>query len=91
VVAPHAVVRQVHALLALAGRCDERAVPVDARRTFEEGGRLLLPDADTSVVDGVHQEMHVLGLEPPTEVARGRRIRDGPGTERIEKRGVVAT
>src|SRR5262249_11090242 len=90
-VTPDAVVRQVHALLALAGGRNECAVRVDARSALEKRGCLLFPDLDTNVVDDIHQELRVIGLEPPTEVARSRRIRDTPGAERIEKCDVVAT
>src|SRR5512143_1194186 len=34
--------------------------------------------------------MKVPGCEPTTEITRGRRIWDGPGTERVEEGGIVA-
>jgi len=77
-------------LLALAGRPDHRAVPVDSRRTFEERWRLLLPDSDADIVDSVRQPLDVRGPEAPAEVSGGGRIRDGSGAERIEKGDVIA-
>jgi len=64
---------------------DERPVRVDACRAREERRRLSLPDSDVDIVGGVHQPLDVFGLEPSTVVSRGRRIRDGPDTDRIEK------
>ena len=88
-VAPDAGVRKVHALLALAGGLDDRAVRIDACRTFEERRWLLLPHADANVVDDVDQQIDVLGGEPAAEVTCGRRVGDRARTESVEERDVV--
>ena len=53
-VAPGAVVGDVHALLALGVGGDEGAVGVEDRLVEERGG-LLGPDPQPGLVDGVHQ------------------------------------
>ena len=73
------------------GRLDDRPIRVDARRTLEERGRLLLPHADANVVDDVHQQIDVLDVEPAAEVTRGRRVGNRACTERVEERCVVAS
>jgi len=91
VVAPDAVVREAHALLALAMRLHDRAVRVDARRLLEEARRLPLPYADANVVQDVHQRLDILLAEATAEVAGGRGVGDRARAERIEKRDIVAT
>src|SRR5206468_511892 len=82
VVAPGAVVGDVHALLALAGGLDQGAVHVDARLR-EEGVRLRGPDADADVVEGVEQAVNVGAAEAAAEVAGGGRVGDAAGTEGV--------
>jgi hypothetical protein len=89
VVAPGAVVGDVHALLAFPGGLDQRAVHVEDR-LLEERGRLPGPDPDTNVVNHVEQRHDVGGREPPAEVARGGRVGNAAGAQGVEEDLVVA-
>src|ERR1700722_455864 len=89
-VAPRAVVGDVHALLAFAGGADQRAIGIDAG-LVEEGVGLPGPGALADVVDGVEQRVHIVGLETAAEVASGGRIGNAAGAQGIEEDFVVAS
>jgi hypothetical protein len=90
VIAPVALVRHVHALLALAVGGDQRAVCVDPSG-LRRKPRSALPDADANVVDDAHRSPHVVRFfEATTKVALGGRVRNRSRSDRIEKRAVVA-
>jgi hypothetical protein len=73
VVAPGAVVRDVHALLALAGGLDQEPVHVeDGLR--EEGVGLCGPDGEAHVVDGVLEQADRRLGEAAAEVTCGGRV-----------------
>ncbi len=90
-VAPVALVADVHALLALAGGGNESAIGIDTRWLLEERRRLLLPHPDSYIVDDIHQTLDRFFVEAPTEIARRRGVGNGAGAERIEKHQVIAT
>jgi hypothetical protein len=72
VVAPLALMIDVHALLALARGLDHRAVGLD-NRLLEKRLRLLSPDLQPRSVEDLHQADDVVYLEAAAEVAhRGR-------------------
>ncbi len=83
VVAPLAFVVNIHPLLALARRLDQRAVGLD-HGFVEESFRLLPPDFDARLVEHFLQEVDVGRGEPPAEVAGRGRIGNPPRAERIE-------
>ena len=89
VIAPGAVVGDVHALLALGVGGDERAVGVEERLVEEVGG-LLAPDPQPGLVDGVHQRLDVGLGEAAAEVAGGGGVGDAVGAEGVEVDLVVA-
>src|SRR5205814_6302569 len=72
VVAPDAVIRQVHALLALPRRPHQGAVRLDDG-VLQEAVGLLLPVLDALLVEDVHQGLDVGRVAAAREVARGRR------------------
>ena len=82
-VAPLVLVVDVHALLALAGRLNRRAIDVD-RRDGKELGRLLAPDSHAGVVEQFLQRVDASDVKPAAEVARSRRIRNPRCAQRIE-------
>ena len=89
-VAPPAVVGDVHPFLALGGGLDDGAVGVQDR-LIEELVGLLGPDPQPRFIDGVHQGEDIgLGSEAAAEVAGGRRVRDPFGSEGIEIDLIVA-
>lgn len=88
-IAPDAVVGDVHAELALAQRFDQRAVHVDTRQV-EERHRLPSPDALTDLIEGVDQGMHVGGAEATAEITSGRRIGNALSPEGIEVDFILA-
>ena len=89
VIAPGAVVSDVHALLAARTGGDERAVDVEDG-LVEEVGRLLLPDFDPCLIEDVLKGLDVVGRETAAEVAGGGGIGDAVGTQGIEEDDVVA-
>jgi hypothetical protein len=89
VVAPGAVVGQVHAPLALAQRRGERAVHVE-HRLVEELVGLLAPNREADLVEEVLKRLDIGGREAAAEVARGGRVRDALGAEGVEVDLVVA-
>jgi len=90
VIAPDALVGDVHALFAFAGRGHEAAIGLDARRLLEELLRLPAPDFDADIVDGVHQLPDRALVEAAAEVAGRRRVGDHAGAEHVEEGHVVA-
>ena len=89
VIAPGAVVGDVHALFALAGGGHQRAVHVDGR-LLEEGVRLPRPDPDARVIEEVEQRQHVGAGKASAEVARRGRVGDAASAQGIQERLVVA-
>ena len=88
-VAPDALVRQVHACFALPRRPHQRAVAFDDG-VFQEAVGLLLPDLDPLLVEDVHQGVDVGGVETTKEVACGSGIGNALGAQDIEVDFVVA-
>jgi hypothetical protein len=88
VIAPFAVVADVHTLFAFAGRLDDCAVGID-QSFFKELVRLLLPDFQPGLVDRVHQGLNVFFVEASTKVAGRRRIGNALNSQRIQKNFVV--
>lgn len=74
-IAPHALVGDVHPLLALTARRDQRAVSIDDS-LLEELLRLSLPNLESRFVHQAHQILDLLRLEPTTEVSGCCRIRN---------------
>jgi len=89
VVAPDAIVGQVHALLALPGRPHQGAIGLD-EGVLQEGVGLLLPDLDPLLVDNALQRVDVGGVEAAQEIPGGGGIGDALGTQDIEIGFVVA-
>ncbi len=73
----------VHALFALAGRGDHRAVAVDAG-FFKELVGLLLLDFHASLVEGCLQTVDRVGVKSSAKVASGCRIGYASGSECVE-------
>lgn len=90
VIAPGALVGDVHAGLARARGLDERAVHVD-RGPVEEGPWLLGPDLQADLVDGIVQPGDGGVVEAAAEVTGRGRIGNALGTQGIEEGLVVAT
>ena len=88
-IAPLALVVDIHALLALAGGLDHRAVGLDDR-FLEEGVRLLTPDLPPRGIEDFLQKVDVAAVEATAEIARRRRIGDATGTQGVKVRFVVA-
>ena len=88
-IAPLALVGDVHAFLALAEGRRQRAVGVD-HRPLEECRRLELPDAQAHLVDRVHQRLDVRDLESPAEVALGGRVGNTLGAQGVQVRLLIA-
>jgi hypothetical protein len=88
-VAPLALVADVHPLFALAAGDHDRAVQVD-HRLGEELRRLPLPDVEAGNFNGQLQIVQALGRETAAEVAGRGRIGDRLGPQGVEKDFVVA-
>ena len=84
-----AVVGEVHPLLALGIAGHDGSIGVHDR-LLEEFVRLLSPDSEPGLVDGVHQGEHVGLGETAAEVPLGGRVRDSLGSQRIEVDLIVA-
>ena len=89
-VPPLTFVVNVHSLLALTGGRGHRTITVDDR-FLKEGLRLLLPHLNTNVVDGIHQNINVVLIEPPTEIAGRGRVGDTLCPEGIKINLIIAT
>src|ERR1700676_1368241 len=89
-IAPPAVVRDIHAGFAFAGRFDHGTVHVDAGQ-FEELGRLPSPDALADTVEDVDERGDVGLLETPTEITGRGRIGNAGRTQGVEVNFVLAT
>jgi hypothetical protein len=90
VVAPGAVVGDVHAPLALAGSLDQEAVHVEDRPVEEVVG-VLGPHAHADVVGQVLQPAEGGLVEAAAEVAGGGRVGESPGAQGVEEDLVLAT
>src|SRR5207249_1242170 len=88
-VAPGAVVGDVHALLALAGGFDQAAIHVEGG-LGEKGRGLLGPNLATDVVEDVTQGRQVGGREAAAEIASGGGIGQAAGAQGIEEDLVLA-
>jgi hypothetical protein len=89
VIAPGAIVGQVHPLLVLGIGRHEGAVHVDLRQR-EERGRLVRPSHAAGVIEEVLERGNALGGEAAAEVPCGGRVGEATGAESIEEVGVVA-
>jgi len=89
-VTPDAVVGDVHAEFALAGRGHERAISVEDGQAKEAGG-LVPPNADADIVIDILQSIDVGFGEAPTEIAGGGWIRDALGAQSVEIIDIVAS
>jgi hypothetical protein len=89
VVSPDAREGEIHALLALARRGNERAVRVDARRAPRDAAAT--PHAGAHLVDRVHQAPHRRLVEAPEIVAGRGGVRNRSCPERVEERGIVTS
>ena len=89
-VAPLAVVGDVHAVLALGVGGHDGAIGIQDR-FVEELGRLLSPDPEPSLVDGVHQAQDVGFGEAAAEVPGGGGVGNALGTQGVEIDLVVAS
>ena len=90
VIAPGAVVGDVHALLAAGAGGDQGAVDVDDG-LVEEVGRLLVPDLDPGLIEDVLEDLDVVGGEAAAEVAGGGGVGDAVGAQGVEEDVVVAS
>ena len=88
-IAPNAVVGDVHALLALAVGFHHGSVGVDDG-LVEELLRLLAPDAHASFVEHLLQHVDLTRIEASAEVARGGRVGDPPCSQSV-KIGLVVS
>jgi len=89
-VAPDSFVTNVHPLFTLAGGFHNRAIHLDGG-LFKERLVLLLPNPHANFVEGILQEVNVMGLEASAEVTGGRRIRNPLGSNGVEEEFVVAS
>jgi hypothetical protein len=89
VVAPGAVVGDVHTSLALAGGLDQEAIHIEDG-PVKEGGGLLGPHAHADVVDRVLQLAEGGLVEAAAEVAGGGRVGDTLGAQGVEEDLVLA-
>jgi len=88
-IAPGSLVGNVHPLLALAAGDHQRPVHVD-RGAVEKLRRLLRPNVQPGVVDGIHQIADVLLGKTPTEVTSRGRIGNPLGAQGVEEHLVIA-
>ena len=84
VVAPGAIVGDVHAPLAGAGGLHQGTVHVHAG-FLEEGFRLLIPNAQAGVIAEVEQDINVRGREAPAEVAGGGGVGEALRPQGVEE------
>ena len=88
-IAPLALVVDVHALFALAAGLDHRAIGLDDG-FVEKGVRLLTPDLPPRGVEDFLQEFDRTTVEATAEIARRRWVRDAAGAQRVEVCFVMA-
>jgi hypothetical protein len=88
-VAPGAVVGDVHALFAIAGGSDQGAIHVD-NGLLEEGGGLLLPNTDADVVKDVLQPIDLVRVETTAEITGSGWIGNPASVQGIEEDSVIA-
>jgi predicted peroxiredoxin len=89
VIAPGAVVANVHALLAGTGGGDQAAIHVNLG-TLEESVGLLGPNLEPRIVDDIEQGVNVVACEASAEVACGSRVGDASCAQGLEEVLVVA-
>ncbi len=90
-IAPGAVVSDVHPLLAGTRSAYQRAVHVEDR-LLEKGRGLLRPDFETGIVEGVLQRADIsVVAEATTEIAGGGGIGNAARAQSVEEHLVVAT
>src|SRR5208282_5197615 len=88
-IAPGAVVSDVHALFAIAGGFNHSAIHVEDG-LLEKGGGLQLPDADTDVVIDVLQAIDSVGVETTAKITCGGWIGNTASVQGIEEDSVIA-
>ena len=88
-VAPNALVGQVHPFLASTLGAGNRAVSLQ-NSVLKEGLGLLLPDEQAFFIDNAHERVNVLGLKPPEEIAGGSGIGDTLRPQGVEIVFIVA-
>ena len=82
-IAPEALVRDIHPLLALARRLGNRAVGLQDGLP-KEGLGLLLPDLLPNAIDDLHQMKHLGFAKASTKVSGGRGIGNPLGPQGIQ-------
>src|SRR5580704_7905539 len=88
-IAPAAIVGQVHALLASARSLNHTTVHVDTR-FLEEGWRLSGPDFLPLPVADVEQGLNVTGVEATTKITCGGWLWNAAGPQSVEEDFVLA-
>src|SRR5260370_33020598 len=89
-IAPAAIVGQVHAGLAGSGRLDPTAIQVDAGFVEERLG-LPGPDAQACLIEDLEQDLNMGVAETPAEVPGRGWVGNAAGAERVEEDFVLAT
>src|SRR6185369_1771393 len=77
-IAPGAIVSDVHAFFAVAGGFDQRAIDVE-NGLLKEGGGLLPPNADAYVIKDVLQQVDLVSVKTTAEIGGGRGIGNATG------------
>src|SRR5208283_2553456 len=90
VITPDAVVGDVHAPFALARGRNQRAVGVKDG-LLEEGGGLVLPDANTHLIENILQAVEVGHREASAEIASRGGIGDALGAKGVKIIDIVAS
>ena len=88
-IAPGAIVGDVDAFFAFGGGGHQRAVGVEDGLIEERVG-LLFPDADADIVEDVLQNVDMVGMKAPAEIASGSRIGDATSTKGVQEIDVIA-
>src|ERR1700690_1626558 len=89
-IAPGALVGNIHALLAGAGGAHQRAVHVDDG-PFKKSLGLFCPHLQADIVESILQGVDIGGAaEAPTKVAGGGWVGDAAGADRIKESLIVA-
>ena len=87
--APSALVRDVHALFALARGGHQRAVHVDRGLSQERLG-LPRPDLAARVVEHILQRLNVMWLKAAAEIAGRGRVGNAASAQRVEQGFVLS-
>ena len=92
VITPHPLVAiEVHPLLALRVRGNDRTVGINACDLVRQRRASPFPHPDSRFVDRLHQAPDVELPKPTAEIPGRRGVRDRSSTERVQVREVVAT